>query len=167
MRLKPLHEQTVVLTGASSGIGLATARLAASRGARLVLVARSERALETLVGEIRDRSGDAIAIVADVTNPNDMQRVADEASRVFGGFDAWVNNAAVSAYGSCLEVSLEDARRIMDTNFWGIVHGSRVAAAEIIPPLTRNCPVPDRSTASVDSWQSRCPVVPTPQWPGR
>jgi short-subunit dehydrogenase len=131
LRLKPLRAQVLVITGASSGIGLTTARLAARRGARLVLVARSTRALADLVGEIGRSGGAAIAVTADVSRLADVEHVADEACRRFGGFDTWINNAAVSAYGACTEVSLEDMRRIMDTNFWGVVHGCRVACAHL------------------------------------
>ena len=74
--LKPLQEQVIVLTGASSGIGLATARAAAERGARLVLVARNEAALEELAVEIRAKGGVAVAAGADVAKPDDLRRVA-------------------------------------------------------------------------------------------
>jgi short-subunit dehydrogenase len=131
IRLKPLREQVMVITGASSGIGLATARLAASRGARLVLAARSERALRQLAAEIHSNSGHAVPVVADVTAESDVYRIADEALGAFGRFDTWVNNAGVSAYGACLDVSLEDMRRIMETNFWGVVYGSRIACRHL------------------------------------
>src|SRR5262245_40311683 len=121
LRLKPVSEQVLVVTGASSGIGLATARLAAARGARLVLVGRSRVALARLAGELGAASGRAIAVVADVAARDEVERAGDEAIRAFGGFDTWVNNAAVSAYGRCLDVTFEDMTRIMDTNFWGMV----------------------------------------------
>ena len=131
MRLKPLNQQVIVIVGASSGIGLATARLAAARGARLVLAARSAHALGELVDELRARSCEAIAVVADVTSEADVRHIADEAVRAFGGFDTWVNDAAVSAYGYCLQLPLEDMHRIVTTNFWGTVHGSRVACEQL------------------------------------
>jgi short-subunit dehydrogenase len=131
VQLKKLNEQVLVLTGASSGIGLVTARMAAERGARLVLSARSEEALRRLTDEITAAGGEAIYVVADVGNEQDVRRIAEEAIRRFGGFDTWVNNAGVSIYGRLLEVSLEDERRLFETNYWGLVHGSRVAAEHL------------------------------------
>lgn len=128
---KKLSEQTIVITGASSGIGLATARLAAKRGAQLVLAARSEEALRQLVEEIKAQGVEAIYVVADVSREEDHRQIREAALRRFGGFDTWVNNAGVSIYGKLLEVSIEDQRRLFDTNFWGIVYGSRVAAEHL------------------------------------
>jgi short-subunit dehydrogenase len=128
LRLKKLKYQVIVITGASSGIGLATARRAARRGARVVLAARSEADLQQLAEEINHEGpGQAIAVAADVGNEGDVQRVAEAALREFGGFDTWVNNAGASVYGRATDVSVEDMRRVFDTNFWGVVHGSRVA----------------------------------------
>ncbi|HEY6186121.1 MAG TPA: SDR family oxidoreductase [Pyrinomonadaceae bacterium] len=131
IQLKKLNEQTIVITGASSGIGLVTARMAAKRGARLVLAARSEEALRELTGEIIGAGGDAIHVVADVGREEDVRRIADTAIRHFGGFNTWVNNAGVSIYGKLLEIPLEDQRRLFDTNFWGVVHGSLAAARHL------------------------------------
>jgi short-subunit dehydrogenase len=131
VQLKKLSEQTVVITGASSGIGLATARLAAKRGARLVLAARSEDDLRTLVSEIERDGGRAVAVAADVGDEADVRRIRDAAVRTFGGFDTWVNNAGVSVYGESLEVALADMRRVFDTNVWGVIHGSRIACEHL------------------------------------
>ena len=125
--LKRIEDQVIVVTGASSGIGLATARLAAARGARVVLVARNAGALEHAVQAIEAEGGAAAAVVADVANPDDMERVAQEAVDAFGGIDTWVNNAASSIYGRLDEVPLADKRRLMDVVFWGVVHGTRAA----------------------------------------
>src|SRR3712207_6046506 len=108
VRLKKLSEQTVVITGASSGIGLVTARAAARRGARLVLAARAEGALRRLAAEINAFGGAAAYVVADVGREEDVRRVAETAVARFGGFDTWVNNAGVSIYGKILEISNED-----------------------------------------------------------
>lgn len=127
MQLKPLSEQVIVITGASSGIGLTTARMAAKKRARLVLAARNDDALGHLAGEIREQGGQAIHVRADVGVEEDVQRIAAEARREFGGFDTWVNNAGISVYGRCLDVPIDDMRRMFETDFWGIVYGSRVA----------------------------------------
>lgn len=125
--LKLLREQVVVITGASSGIGLATARAAARRGARVVLAARDEPALRRIVQEIRAEGGDAVYCVADVADAGEVHRVAEVALHEYGGFDTWVNNAGVSIYGRLDEVPLEDAKRLFDVNYWGIVNGSLAA----------------------------------------
>lgn len=134
MKLKPLNEQVMVITGASSGIGLTTARLAAKQGARLVLAARSEGALRQLTGEIVDAGGQAIYAVTDVSREEDVHRVADLALTTYGTFDTWVNNAGVGMYGRLEESEIGDMRRLFDVNFWGIVYGSRVAAAYLKGP---------------------------------
>ena len=131
VRLKPLDEQVIVVTGASSGIGLATAHLAASRGARLVLVSRNAQALEELSAEIRRGGGEAVAVVADVARHEDLERVSQKAREMFGGFDTWVNNAGVAVYGTVEEVPLSDHRRVFDVDYWGVVHGSLIAAREL------------------------------------
>jgi short-subunit dehydrogenase len=127
IRLKKISDQVVVITGGSSGIGLTTARIAAAQGARLVLASRNEAALKQACSDIRARGGDAIYVVADVGNAEDVERIGDTAIQHFGGFDTWVNNAGVSIYGKIEEVPLEDQRRLFDTNFWGMVHGTRTA----------------------------------------
>lgn len=127
-KLKKLKDQVVVITGASSGIGLTTARMAAQQGARLVLAARNEDALEQLVDEIHAHGGEAVHVECDVGREDDLRRVAQAAIERFGGFDTWVNNAGVSIYGRILEVPPEDMHRVIDTNFWGAVYGSRIAA---------------------------------------
>jgi NAD(P)-dependent dehydrogenase (short-subunit alcohol dehydrogenase family) len=126
--LKPLNEQVIVITGASSGIGLTTARMAARCGARVVLSARNEGAIEQAVDEINHAGGGAAYVAADVADENALWRVAETAVKNFGGFDTWVNNAGISIYGRLMEVSAEDMRRLFETNFWGVVYGSRVAA---------------------------------------
>jgi short-subunit dehydrogenase len=131
IRLKKLRDQVIVITGASSGIGLSTARMAARQGATVVLAARSGEDLDQLVSEIRSHGGRAAGVTADVAREEDVRRIAEEALRAFGGFDTWVNNAGVSVYGRALEVSVDDMRRLFDTNVWGVVNGSRIACEEL------------------------------------
>jgi short-subunit dehydrogenase len=124
---KRLRDQVIVITGASSGIGLATARMAARRGARIVLTSRNESDLGRAAEDINMHGGRAIHVVADVAVTEDLDRVAAAAIAEFGGFDTWVNNAGVSIYGRLTDVPMEDKRRLFDTNFWGVVNGCRVA----------------------------------------
>jgi short-subunit dehydrogenase len=131
IKLKPLNEQVVVITGATSGIGLVTVRRAAREGARLVLAARNEAALEQLKTELESRGATVACVTADVGREQDVRRIAQTAIDRFGGFDTWINNAAVSIYGKVEEVSIEDQRRLFDTNYWGIVHGSRIACEHL------------------------------------
>jgi short-subunit dehydrogenase len=125
--LKDLADQTIVITGASSGIGMATARLAAERGAQVVLAARSADGLWQVADAIEARGGEVACVVADVSKEREVRRIAEIAVGRFGGFDTWVNNAGVSVYGRIDEVPLEDQRRVFETNYWGTVHGCRVA----------------------------------------
>jgi NAD(P)-dependent dehydrogenase (short-subunit alcohol dehydrogenase family) len=133
LALKPLDEQVIVITGASSGIGLVTARQAAHRGACVVLAARNENDLCDATAAIRRDGGRAVYAVADVADAAQVDRVADTALREFGRIDTWVNNAAVSMYGRLMDLSIEDMRRQMDVNYWGQVYGSRAA----VPHLRR------------------------------
>jgi short-subunit dehydrogenase len=131
VRLKPLDQQTIVITGASSGIGLATARDAAKAGARVVLVARNAEDLERIAQEIVASGGQALAVAADVSKREDVERVAREATQRFGGFDTWVNDAAVALYGTMDKVPLEDQRHLFEVNYWGVVYGSLAAAEHL------------------------------------
>jgi short-subunit dehydrogenase len=127
IKLKPLNEQVIVITGASSGIGLATALMAAERGAKVVLSARSDEVLDDVVRDIAQRGGQAFAVHADVRDATQLEALAAAASAHFGRIDTWVNNAGVAIYGRLDEVADEDSRKLFDTNFWGVVYGSRVA----------------------------------------
>ncbi|MBA9078652.1 SDR family oxidoreductase [Rufibacter quisquiliarum] len=131
VKLKPLKEQVIVITGASSGIGLATAKAAARKGAKVVLAARNREALIEIEQEIRNEGGQAFHCVADVGHKEEVQWIVDVAMQEFGGFDTWVNDAGGSIYGRLDEVSDEDSRRLFDTNYWGVVYGSLAAARHL------------------------------------
>jgi short-subunit dehydrogenase len=126
-KLKPLDQQVIVITGASSGIGLATAELAAARGALLVLVSRSTQTLQNIAHRLHACGAPTIAVTADVADREQVQAAADAAIMRFGRIDTWVNDAGVSIYGRLDEVNEMDSRRLFDTNFWGVVNGSLVA----------------------------------------
>ena len=131
MKLKPVSEQVIVITGASSGIGLATARMAARMGAKVVLAARSRDALALAVDMIGQPGGEAAFVVADVGIRSDVEKIAAEAVDRFGGFDSWINGAGVLVWGKIGELPEADMRQLFETNFWGVVHGSEVAVAHL------------------------------------
>jgi short-subunit dehydrogenase len=134
VKLKPLDQQVIVITGASSGIGLATAETAAGKGAKVVLAARSDQALTDLANRINAAGGEALAVPCDVADRSQVLAVAEAAISRFGRIDTWVNNAGIGMYGRLDEVSEEDGRRLFDINFWGLVHGSLAA----LPHLKTN-----------------------------
>ncbi|WP_253184530.1 SDR family oxidoreductase [Natrialba sp. SSL1] len=129
--LRPISEQVIVITGASSGIGLTTARMAADRGARLVLAARSEDALQELHQELTEQGHDVEYVVADVREPEDIRTISQTAQDAYGGYDTWINGAAVSIYGKLRDVPLEDLKSQFDTNVWGLLYGSFEAAEHL------------------------------------
>ena len=129
--LKPLSAQTMVITGATSGLGLAIARLAAAKGAKLLLAARNEQALRALCEELHARGGGAAYVAADVAEEAQVRAVAARADALYGGFDTWINNAGIGIYGKLGETPVEDQRRLFDTNYWGMVNGSLVAAEHL------------------------------------
>jgi NADP-dependent 3-hydroxy acid dehydrogenase YdfG len=129
--LKPLAKQVVVLTGGTSGIGLTTARMLADLGAKLFLVARNEAALKAVQAEIRAGGGYAEYAVADVADPAALREAAEAAIRAYGRFDTWINDAGAFIYGRLDEVALEDQRRLFDVTYWGVVHGTLIAAEHL------------------------------------
>ena len=124
---KPIEDQVIVITGASSGIGLATALAAAEFGARIVLNARSEDTLRSVVESIRELGGDAQYVAGDVADRTVVEGIATVAVSTYGRIDTWVNDAGVSIYGRIAEATDADNRRLFETNFWGVVYGSLVA----------------------------------------
>ena len=130
-QLKPVSTQTIVITGATSGIGRATALAAARQGAKIVIAARDADALDALATELNGLGGEALAVPTDVGDMIDHENLLTAALERFGTIDTWVNNAGVSIFGKLEDVSIEDQRQLFETNFWGVVYGSLVAVRHL------------------------------------
>ncbi|MCU1571215.1 MAG: short-chain dehydrogenase [Naasia sp.] len=126
-----VKSSVVVITGASSGIGRATALRFAKKGASVVLASRRETALQELAVRCQELGGSALAVPTDVSDAAAVQALADAAIRKFGRIDVWVNNAAISVYSPFLEMPLDDLRRVLDVNILGYVYGARAALLEM------------------------------------
>jgi short-subunit dehydrogenase len=115
--------RTVVITGASSGIGHAAAREFAKRGYAVVLAARGERALREMAAELEREGGTALAVPTDVASFEEVERLAQRAIDFFGHVDVWVNNASVAEWATIEDLDLTAARRILDVDLLGTIHG--------------------------------------------
>jgi NAD(P)-dependent dehydrogenase (short-subunit alcohol dehydrogenase family) len=123
MAKKPLREQVLVVTGASSGLGRAIARLAGERGAKVVVTARNEDALANCVAEVQRAGSEALAVSGDVTDQAQVERVVAEAVERFGRIDTYVANAIVTVYAEAERLEPEELRRVWEVNFFGVVYG--------------------------------------------
>jgi short-subunit dehydrogenase len=124
---KTFRDHAIVITGASSGIGRATALAFARRGAALTLTARREEPLRELAAECERLGAPAMVVLADVTNEEAVLEVARRTVHAFGHLDVWVNNAAVTLFGLFEQTPPEAFRRVIETNLFGYVHGARAA----------------------------------------
>ncbi|WP_242140126.1 SDR family oxidoreductase [Sphingomonas sp. TREG-RG-20F-R18-01] len=129
--LKPIAEQVIVITGASSGIGLVTAKRAAAQGAKVVLVARNAESLREAVEGITAAGGDAIFAVADVGDIKAVRAAAAAARTRYGRIDTWVNNAGTAIYGKLIDTPLDEHERLFRTNYFGAVHGALTAVSHL------------------------------------
>lgn len=127
MQLKPISQQVVVIVGASSGIGRDTALAFARQRAQVVVAARNQAGLNSLVHEIRQLGGVAIALVADVADFEQVQAIADTAIATYGRIDTWVHCAAAGMVAPFETMTLEEFRRVIDVTLMGQVHGAKVA----------------------------------------
>ncbi|ONF96547.1 SDR family oxidoreductase [Sphingomonas jeddahensis] len=129
--LKPVSEQVIVVTGATSGNGLAITERAVRQGAAVVAVARNADALEALRVRLTAEGARVAICVADVSDMVAVERVATLALEAFGGFDTWVNNAGIGTYGTLEQVPIGDHRRVFDVNYFGTLYGSLVAVRHL------------------------------------
>lgn len=124
---RPLAQQVVVITGAGSGIGRETALTFARRGASVVLAGRGERALQSCAQEVERLGGRGLAVPTDVSDFAQVAALADRAVAEHGRIDTWVNNAAVSTYGTVKQMEPDELRRVIEVNLLGQVHGMKAA----------------------------------------
>lgn len=120
-----LKDKVIIITGASSGIGMACARLFASKGAKLAIAARSFEKLEALRNELGNDN--IIAVKTDVSKENECQELINSTVRRFGRIDILINNAGLSMRASFEDLKLEVIHRLMDVNFWGCVYCTKYA----------------------------------------
>jgi NAD(P)-dependent dehydrogenase (short-subunit alcohol dehydrogenase family) len=131
VKLKPLDQQVIVITGASSGIGLVTAKCAAAAGAKVLLVARSGDALADAVRAIAADEGEADFAVADVADRAQVEAAAAQAVARWGRIDSWVNDAGSVIYAKLVDTPEDEHRRLFETNYWGVVNGCLTAVRHL------------------------------------
>ncbi len=127
MQLKPINQQVVAVVGASSGIGRDTAVKFAQRGAKVVVAARREPGLKSLVNEIQSFGGEAIAVVADVSDFQQVKAIADKAVAQYGRLDTWVHAAATGVIAPFEKITPEEFQRVVDVTLMGQVYGAMAA----------------------------------------
>ena len=131
VRLKPIAEQRIVITGATSGIGLAIAEAASAAGARVMLATRNEAALVDIQARLTAEGGDVGILAVDVGDPDYADRLAAATLARLGGFDTWVNDAAAATYGTLVDTPIADHRRVFEVGYWGTVNGAMAALAHL------------------------------------
>ncbi|MDB9377512.1 SDR family oxidoreductase, partial [Nodularia sphaerocarpa] len=127
MQLKPINQQVVAVVGASSGIGRETALKFAQRGAKVVVSARSEPGLKSLVEEIRSLGGEAIYTIADVSDFQQVKAIADKTVAEYGHLDTWVHTAATGIIAPFEKITPEEFERVVDVTLMGQVYGAMAA----------------------------------------
>ena len=128
---KGIQGKVVIITGASSGLGEATARHLAARGAKLVLAARRTDRLQALVSEIEAAGGEALAVATDVVDPAQVQALAEQAKARFGRIDVLVNNAGIMPLAPLAKLKVDEWSRMIDVNIKGVLHG----IAAVLPTM--------------------------------
>lgn len=128
-----LHGRGIFITGASSGVGRATARLFGEHGARVALAARNVKALENAANEVRLAGGEALIVPLDVSDDDAVQRAADRVAHRWGGIDVWVNNAMISVFSPVWKTTADEYRRVTQVTYLGYVHGTLAALRHMMP----------------------------------
>jgi short-subunit dehydrogenase len=127
------NQEVVVITGASAGVGRATAREFGKHGARVALLARNEEGLEGARKEIEAASGKALPIPTDVSDPDQVEAAAERVEEEFGPIDVWVNDAIAVIFAPFKEISPEDFKRSTEVCYLGAVYGTKAALKRMLP----------------------------------
>lgn len=127
------HERSIVITGASSGVGRATALAFARQGARVALLARSREALDAAAREVTEQGGEAAVHALDVADAGAVNAAANAVADRWGGIDVWVNDAMVTVFSPVREMRPEEYRRVTEVNYLGTVHGTLAALRWMLP----------------------------------
>jgi len=155
--------EVVVVTGASAGIGRATVRAFAKRGAYIGLVARSRDGLEGARKEVEEAGGKALVLLTDVADPDQVEKAAAAVEEAFGPIDIWINDAMASILSPFMEMNLEDFRRATEVTYLGYVYGT-MAALRRMKPRDRGVIVQVGSALAYRSiHSSRHIAVPSPR----
>jgi NAD(P)-dependent dehydrogenase (short-subunit alcohol dehydrogenase family) len=126
-------QEVVVITGASAGVGRATAQLFGRRRAKVALIARGVEGLEAAKREIEASGGEAIVLPLDVADHDAIENAASEVERAFGPIDIWINNAMLSVYSPIVEMTPDEFRRVTDVTYLGYVWGTLAALRRMKP----------------------------------
>ena len=127
------QREVVVITGASAGVGRATAEAFAKRGACIGLLARGEERLLATQDVIRDLGGEAVAVTGDVADAAAVERAAETVEEAFGPIDTWINNAMVSVFAPVNKLSADEVRRVTEVTYLGVVNGTLAALRRMLP----------------------------------
>lgn len=127
-----MKNKVVIITGGSSGIGRALAFEFGARGSKIVITGRNQDALLATCGDLSSKGIEAHAILADVTQPDDNKRMAEETIRTFGRIDVLINNAGVSMRAMFEDVELDVIRKVMDINFYGAIYATKYCLPHIV-----------------------------------
>jgi NAD(P)-dependent dehydrogenase (short-subunit alcohol dehydrogenase family) len=128
-----MTSEVVVITGASGGLGRATARRFAQDGARVALLARGRAGLDAAAREVRELGGEALVVVCDVSDAEQVEAAAEEIEQHWGPIDIWVNNAMTAILAEVKDTTAEEFRRVTEVTYLGSVHGAQAALRRMLP----------------------------------
>jgi NAD(P)-dependent dehydrogenase (short-subunit alcohol dehydrogenase family) len=129
----PNRNEVVVITGASGGVGRATARQFAAEGAKIGLIARGRAGLEATAREVEEAGGQALVLPTDVADPDQVEAAASAVEDAFGPIDIWINDAMVTVYAEFMDIEPAEFKRATEVCYLGMVWGTRAALKRMVP----------------------------------